>query len=410
MAGAKKRVVITGIGVVSPLGASLEEFWRGLVEGKSAVSAIESFDTASYRAKNGCEVKDFDFARLAGSPVPPNMGRASQMAVGAAGLAVADAALPLSEVDRTRVGVSLGTTCGEIQVLERVADNEVHPQAGCEAAPSWWLSVYPACSIPASVAHWFGLCGPNVMIPNACAAGNYSIAYACDLIKLGRADIMLAGGADPISRVAFTGFARLGSLAPERCQPFDKNRRGIMIGEGAGVLVLEELRHARARGARIYAEIAGCGVTGDGYHMTAPRGDGEGIARAMALALREAGLAPRDVDYINAHGTGTVVNDKVETLAIKKTFGCWAQDLAISSIKSMIGHTLGAASAIEAAACTLAIVNGELPPTINYETPDPSCDLDYVPNVSRRRAIDVALNNAVAFAGANSCLVIERVQ
>ncbi len=406
--GDERKVVVTGIGVVSPLGSSRHGFWQRVIAGQGAVGEVEAFSTKGYRVHRGCEVRSFDFHSLTGVRAPAEMGRASQMAVGAAALAIEDARLDLQLIDPLRIGVSVGTTCGEIQVLEHLVEQEL--QRGSDGLSSGsWLHSYQACSIPSSIAHWFGLAGPNVMIPNACAAGNYAVGYASDLIRLGEADVMLAGGADPFSRVAFTGFARLGSVAPQFCQPFDKNRRGILIGEGAGVIVVEELAHAKARRARIYAEIAGCGMTGDGYHMTAPRADGDGIARAMRLALAEASTTPSEVDYISAHGTGTLVNDRVETAAVKKVFGRHARRLAMSSIKSMIGHTLGAASAIETAVCALAIASQTLPPTINYETPDPNCDLDCVPNVSRPWQVGVVLNNAVAFGGANSSLLLRRV-
>ncbi len=272
------------------------------------------------------------------------------------------------------------------------------------AVDEHWIQHHPAWNIPASVGHWFGLAGPNVIIPNACAAGNFSIGYATDLIRSGRADAMLAGGADPFSRVAFTGFARLGSVAPEQCQPFDRHRRGILVGEGAGILLLERKSFAVARGAVIYAEVLGYGLSSDAHHMTTPDETGAGIARAMREALHDAGLATGDVDYISAHGTGTPINDVVETRAVKQVFGARAEQVPMSSIKSMLGHTMGAASAIEAIACALTVKEGVVPPTMNYQTPDPECDLDYVPNARRDVRPSVALNNALAFGGVNSCV------
>jgi 3-oxoacyl-[acyl-carrier-protein] synthase II len=400
------RVVVSGVGVVTPIGTGREEFWSRLLAGNCAAGDVRAFDTSRYRVHRGCEVHGFDFPRIVGQSTPTGMGRASQFAIAAAALALRDGSLDPSVLDRTRIGVCIGTTCGEIQILE---ERDAALVAGNPVA-SEWISHHPACNIPANVGHWFGLAGPNVIIPTACAAGNFSIGYAMDLIRTRRADVMLAGGTDPFSRVAFTGFARLGSVAPEVCQPFDRGRRGILVGEGAGIVIVEELEHALRRGARPYAELLGYGLASDARHMTSPDTEGEGIARAIELALRAAQLQPDDIDYISAHGTGTPLNDVVETRAVKRIFGRRARDIPISSIKSMLGHTMGAASAIEAVACSLALKEGALPPTIHYETPDPECDLDYVPNRWRRHHMRVALNNALAFGGVNSSLVLARYE
>jgi 3-oxoacyl-[acyl-carrier-protein] synthase II len=402
-------VVVTGVGAVTPIGTGREHFWSAVQAGSSGVTEIGRFDTSSYRTHLGCEVKNFDFQEVVGVPPSTGMGRASQLAVAAAHLALSDAELDIARVSEVgTVGVSIGSTCGEIQILEQA--NQLRLRDGDTAVPWETLRHHPAAMIPAHVGHWFGLSGPNVIVPTACAAGNYSIGWAFDTIRFGRADVMLAGGTDPFSRVAFTGFARLGSLAPQRCQPFDKDRRGILVGEGAGIVVLEPLDRAVARGAPILAEILGYAISSDGHHMTAPDPRGDGISRAIGLAVESAGIAPEEVDYINAHGTGTPVNDKVETLAIKRVFGRHAYELCVSSTKSMIGHTMGAASAIEAIASVLALHDGIVPPTMHYETPDPDCDLDYVPNAARRRPITVALNNAIAFGGNNSCVVLRKFE
>jgi 3-oxoacyl-[acyl-carrier-protein] synthase II len=354
-------------------------------------------------------VQDFDFEEVVGAPAPAGMGRASQLAIAATHLALADAGLDgRGTMEEPTFGVSVGTTCGEIQILEQA--DQARLSDGDDAVPWQALRHHPAAMIPAHVAHWFGFSGPNVIIPTACAAGNYSIGWAFDSIRFGRSDVMVAGGTDPFSRVAFTGFARLGSVAPERCQPFDRGRRGILVGEGAGIVVLEALDGALARGAPILAEVLGYAISSDGHHMTAPDPQGDGISRAIGLAVESAGIAPAEVDYINAHGTGTPVNDKVETLAIKRVFGSHAYELCVSSTKSMIGHTMGAASAIEAITCVLALHDGIVPPTIHYDTPDPDCDLDYVANTARERSIAVALNNAIAFGGNNSCVVLRRFE
>ncbi len=404
-----RRVVVTGVGMVTPIGTGRERFWSAVRAGTSGVTEITRFDTSRYKVHRGCEVQDFDFEEIVGAPSPAGMGRASQLAIAATHLALADAALGACWTrEDTTVGVSVGTTCGEIQILEQA--DQARLSDGEDAVPWQALRHHPAAMIPAHVAHWFGLSGPNVIIPTACAAGNYSIGWAFDAIRFGRADVMVAGGTDPFSRVAFTGFARLGSVAPELCQPFDRGRRGILVGEGSGIVVLEPLDGALARGAPIVAEMLGYAISADGHHMTAPDPQGDGISRAIGLAVESAGIAPSEVDYINAHGTGTPVNDKVETLAIKRVFGPHAYELCVSATKSMIGHTMGAASAIEAITSVLALHDGIVPPTMHYDTPDPDCDLDCVPNAARKRSIGVALNNAIAFGGNNSCVVLRRFE
>jgi len=300
----------------------------------------------------------------------------------------------------------MGTTSGEPREVEAFTDTFL---AGDLAAIGPRLATrYPCGSIPASIAADLGFRGPNTMIPTACAAGNYAAANALECLRAGTADLMLAGGSDSFSRITYTGFARLGAIAPEKVQPFDLNRRGMIPGEGAAVLVLEPADRALARGARVYAELVGYGLSCDAHHMTAAHPEGEGAARAMRTALEGAGLAPEDVDYVSAHGTGTPTNDRCETLAIKQVFGEAAHRVPVSSAKSMLGHTMGAASAIEAAICCLAIERGWIPPTINHEEPDPDCDLDCVPNTAREQRVDVAMNNAYAFGGNNASLLLRR--
>jgi len=271
-----------------------------------------------------------------------------------------------------------------------------------------FIQRYPCHVIAAHVASELQFAGVNTMIPTACAAGNYAIAHALDVMRAGRADLMLAGGSDAFSRITFTGFARLGAVAPEICQPFDRFRKGMIPGEGAGVLVLEPLDRARRRGARIYAEVAGYGLSCDAHHMTAAHPEGAGAERAMRNALADSRTNPQDVDYISAHGTGTPTNDRLETIAVKCLFKDQAYRIPISSIKSMIGHTMGAASAIEAAVCALAVFNERIPPTINLNDPDPECDLDYVPKFARELRINVAMNNAYAFGGNNASLILRK--
>ncbi len=399
---ARPRIVITGIGLVTSIGTGVEPFWRALLAGACGIGPVTSFDSARHAAHIGGEVKDFEpspfFRRLR----PDSMGRASQLAIAAARLALEDAALAPGGADPRAVGVSLGTTSGEPILIERFDDMEI---AGTrEAIGAEFVERYPCHTMAAHVASEFEFGGPNLVIPTACAAGNYALAFAADSLRAGAADVMLAGGSDCFSRITYTGFSRLGAIAPERCQPFDRNRKGMVPGEGAAILVLEREAQAVARGARIYAELAGYGLTCDANHMTAPQGNG--AVRAMQIAMADAGVEPREVSYISAHGTGTAVNDRVETAAVKEAFGDAAPHVPMSSIKSMLGHTMGAASAIEAAACALAVHDGALPPTINYETPDPQCDLDYVPNHTRRQRVEVAMNNAYAFGGNNASVII----
>ena len=401
-----KRIVITGLGVISPIGNQKDNFWEALTSGVSGIAEVKAFDTSAFKVHRGCEVKDFKYEDYISNGSNRKVGKASQFAIAATKLALDDSKIDLNSVDLERVGVSMGTTAGEIQILERV--NNLRYEKGDENVDTNLFLQHPCINIPSNVSIEFGFRGPSTIIPTACAAGNYAIGYACDLIKLGRADMMLVGGTDPFSKVAYVGFGRLNAIAPEICQPFDKNRKGLMVGEGAGMLVLEPLEDALARNANIYAEILGYGLSCDGYHITIPHPEGKGIISAMEKALKDANIKPEDVQHISAHATGTVANDKAETISIKKVFGEHAKKLAISSIKSMLGHTMGAASAIEAIACALAIKNGVVPPTINYETQDPECDLDYVPNVKREMSVDIALNNAYAFGGNNSCLVLKK--
>ena len=400
----RPRVVVTGIGVVTSIGIGAGPFWRALLGGDCGIGPVESFDTSRYAVHIGGEVKQFDPAPFVRRLRLDGMGRASQLAIAAARLGLEDAGLSPESLDPGAVGVSLGTTSGEPTLIERFDDSEV---AGArDAIGREFIEQYPCHVIAAHVASELGFAGSNLVIPTACAAGNYALAHAFDNLRNGRADVMLAGGSDCFSRITYTGFARLGAIAPERCQPFDRNRKGMVPGEGAGVLVLERLDQAVARGARIYAELAGYGLTCDAHHMTAPQGDG--AVRAMQLAMADAGIQPADVNYISAHGTGTAVNDRVETGAVKQAFGAAAPGVPMSSIKSMLGHTMGAASAIEAAACALAVHDDALPPTINYETADPDCDLDYVPNQARFAPVNVAMNNAYAFGGNNASVIFRK--
>ncbi|MGC2695760.1 MAG: beta-ketoacyl-[acyl-carrier-protein] synthase family protein [Candidatus Angelobacter sp.] len=397
------RVVVTGIGMVTSIGTGRQEFWSSLLAGRCGFSPVKSFDTSRYSVHLGAEIQNFEPEDYVHKLDRHSIGRSSQLAIAAARLAITDGALDLTGIDVERAGVCAGTTSGEPHFIERFDDHYV--QGELKKVGREFITRYPCHVVPCHVAMELGFSGETMMIPTACAAGNYAIAHASDLLRAGKASIMLAGGADSFSRITYTGFARLGAIAPEICQPFDRNRKGMVPGEGAAMLLLELKEHAIARGARIYCEVAGYGLSCDAHHMTAAHPQGEGAARAIKMAFEQSGLSPEDVDYISAHGTGTATNDRLETIAVKKTFGKQAYKVPISSIKSMLGHTMGAASAIEATVCALAITEGQIPPTVNWNEQDPECDLDYVPNVARRQQVRIAMNNAYAFGGNNSSLL-----
>lgn len=395
------QVVVTGLGLVTPIGSGRETVWSGLLAGRAGFGPVSSFDTSRYSVHVGAEVRDF-------VAEPGDRGRAAQFAVAAARQALADAGLDRDGPEPARAGAILGTTSGEPLEVERYDDLELGGRL--DDLDEGFLRRYPCHTIAAEVAAACGFAGPTAMIPTACAAGNYALAFGLDLLRADRADVVLAGGADAFSRITFTGFARLGAIAPEVCQPFDRRRQGMIPGEGAGVLVLERRERAEARGATIYAEVAGYGLSCDAHHMTAAHPDGDGAARAMAAALSSCALQPTDVSYISAHGTGTPTNDRLETIAVKRLFGAAARRVPISSIKSMLGHTMGAASAIEGAVCALAVAHDRVPPTANYRDPDPECDLDVVPNEARELEVRVAMNNAYAFGGNNASVIFRKVE
>lgn len=400
----RPRVVITGLGVVSSVGIGWRAFWDALLAGCSGIRPIQYLDTSDYPTHYGGEVTNFDPVQFMPPDTARRVGRGSQFAIAATKMALEDAQFLTRAISGLRIGVCLGTTMADIQTLEEINHTWVSDTE--RNIPGALVARYPSCTISANVAGHFGFVGPNLMIPTACAAGNYAIGYATDLLRTGKADVMIAGGIDPFSRIAFTGFNRIFAVAPERCQPFDKNRQGTLIGEGAGVLFLERCEDAQARGAQIYAEVLGYGLSCDGYHMTIPQQ--EGVERVMRSALRDADIEPHDVDYISAHGTGTPANDRTECAAIRSIFGAHADYLPVSSIKSMLGHTMGAASALEAIACVLALHHQSIPPTINFETPDPACEIDCVPNLSRQQHVRIALNNSFAFGGNNACVAFSK--
>ncbi|MBD3319509.1 MAG: beta-ketoacyl-ACP synthase II [Chitinivibrionales bacterium] len=403
----KKRVVITGLGVVAPIGRDTHAFWDAAVKGTNGIRPVQSFDPADFKTKVGGEVLDFDPGLYLSPGQIHSMDRSSQMAVAAATMAVESSGLDTEKEKPHRFGVAMGTTMGEPQVLEKGIQIQ-YDTGDPSRIPSSLPRQYPCAVIPENLAAQFNAYGPNIIIPTACAAGNYALGYAYDLICLNEADVLLAGGSDPFSKIAFTGFNRLLATAREVCRPFDKNRDGMAVGEGAGVLIVEELEHARARGADIHAELLGYGLGCDAFKMTIPDPTGQGGIIALNKALKNAQVSPEEVDYICAHGTGTGENDKSETIIIKETMGKRAYEIPVSSIKSMCGHTMGAASAIEAAASVLCIRNNIVLPTINYAEPDPDCDLDYVPNTAREMHLNTVVSNAYAFGGNTSSIIFRR--
>ena len=407
-----RRVVVTGMGVVTPLGIGARSLWEGLIAGRSGVERVTRFDPSRHRSQIAAEVRGFDPLAFMEKKEALRTDLFIQYALAAAAEAVADAGLKLPDSIGDRTGVIVGTGMGGLPKLM-----EAHDLLLAKGPERVILPYLLTSLIPNMAAGWismrFGLRGPNSSVSTACAAGSHAIGDAFRLIQRGDADVMLAGGGEALmTPIVFCGFDSLRALsarndAPNRAsRPFDAGRDGFVMGEGAGILVLEERGYALARGARIHAELCGYGMTADAHHPTAPAPEGEGAARAMALALADAGLRPEAVDYICAHGTSTPFNDANETLAIKRVFGARAGRLAVSSIKSMLGHLIGAAGAVAAIATVKALDEGLLPPTINYEVPDPQCDLDYVPNVARRAPVRVALVNAFAFGGTNAVLAL----
>ncbi|HOW36595.1 MAG TPA: beta-ketoacyl-[acyl-carrier-protein] synthase family protein [Candidatus Omnitrophota bacterium] len=398
-----RRVVVTGLGVISSLGIGWELFWKNLMAGKSGISRIEAFDTSAYDRHYGGEIKNFDPTQFMNKRRVARMGRASQMAVAASRLAIKDSKILFETLRDYRVGICMGTTMGESRVIENIIENNTKLER--ISVQGILALAYPANSISTNVSHELNIKGENIIFANACAAGNYAIGRAFDLIRSNKADFMLAGGVDALSRIAFTGFGRLFAMAPEKCQPFDKNRKGMILGEGAGILLLEALESAQKRKAHIYAEVLGYGLSCDAQNMTTP--SIEGVACAIMRSIKNLGADIGAVDYISAHGTGTPENDGVECKAIAKVFGSRAQKIPTSSIKSMLGHTMGAAAALEAIACCLAIQKQEIPPTINLEEQDPECEIDCVANKGRKHKASVVLNNSQAFGGNNACLVLK---
>ena len=400
------RVVITGLGVVAANGTGKDEFWRAITEGVSGVKEVSSFDTSSLQSRMAAEVTDFDPEHYVKRQRAEKMGRASQLAIAASRLALEDGGVELGGIDAERAGIVVGTTQGEGRDFELALDTWF--EDGADKLTAEGIHRANHANIVKNIASEFEMFGPSLIVATACSAGNYAVGYGGDLIRLGRADFVLAGGVEPFSRIPFIGFNRLGAIAPELCQPFDLNRKGAIFGEGAGFLVMESLEHALKRGAQIYAEFRGYALSCDAYHPTAPDPAGRQASRMIRQALRFSGLEPEQVDYISAHGTGTKANDRVESKVITEVFEENARHIPVSSIKSMIGHSMGAAAAIEAVCCVLAIQRGVVPPTINHFEKDPNCNVDLVANVAREKRVDVAINNSFAFGGNNACTVFSQ--
>jgi 3-oxoacyl-[acyl-carrier-protein] synthase II len=409
----QKRVVVTGLGAVTPIGNTPAEFWEGLLSGRNGIGLITLFDASQHKCRIAGEVKGFDPEQYLDSKDVKRMDRFAQFAVSASLQAIADAKFAINELNAEQVGTIIGTGIGGIKVLEE--QQTVYLNRGPDRCSPFMVPMMIANMAAGLTAIHTGAKGPNSCPVTACAAGSNAVGDAFRLIQKGYAQAMLCGGAEAaVTPLSVAGFASARTLSrrndepAKACRPFDRDRDGFVMGEGSGILLLEELGHAKSRGAKIYAEIVGYGATCDAYHMTSPVPGGEGAARAMQLAMKDANLSPAQVSYVNAHGTSTAANDVTETAAIKKALGESAYKVAISSTKSMTGHLLGGSGGIEAVATVLAIANDQIPPTINLDNPDPECDLDYVPHHSRAQKVDIALSNSFGFGGHNVTLAFKK--
>lgn len=411
-----RRAVITGIGVVSPLGCELKTFWDRLNSGYSGIKRIQKFDASRLAAQIAGEVVEFNPDLFVPKKEQRRMDEFSLFAMGAAKMAMADSGIDMKIEDPERVGAIVGSGIGGLQTLE--AQHSVLKEKGPDRCSPFMIPQMIANMAGGLIAIEFNMKGPNYSVVSACASAAHSIGDALRIIQRGDADVILSGGAEAsVCEIGIAGFCALRALStrnddPTRAsRPFDKDRDGFVMGDGSALVVIEELERAKKRGAKIYCELAGFGMSCDAFHMTAPADSGEGAARAMKNAIKDAGMVAEDVDYVNAHGTSTPMNDRIETKAIKAALGeAHARKVMISSTKSMTGHLLGAAGGIETAVCALAIRDQVIPPTINYTTPDPDCDLDYVPNTARKAKVSVCLNNSLGFGGHNSCLLLKKYE
>jgi 3-oxoacyl-[acyl-carrier-protein] synthase II len=411
----ERRVVVTGLGLVTPLGIGTEESWSALKAGQSGIGPITQFDAAAHPTRIAGEIKGFDPEQFIETKEIKKMDRFIHLALAASQMAVEDSGLNIDASNAERVGVIVGAGMGGLPAIERY--KEVCIERGPRRITPFFIPMVIINMASGHISMRFGAKGPNSTAVTACATGSHSIGDSFRHIKLGHADAMIAGGTESvITPLGIGGFNAMKALStrndePERAsRPFDVDRDGFVMGEGSGVVVLETLESAEQRGARIYAEVVGYGMTGDAYHMTSPAPEGEGAARCMKLTLDDAGVSPDVVDYINAHGTATKQGDELETMAIKNVFGDHAYKLTVSSTKSMTGHLLGAAGGVEGIACILAIRDSVVPPTINLENPDPECDLDYAPNVLKKRTVNYAMSNSFGFGGTNACLLFRRIE
>jgi 3-oxoacyl-[acyl-carrier-protein] synthase II len=405
-----RQVVVTGLGAVTPLGKDVSALWEGLLAGRSGIGPITSFDASGLEVRIAAEVKDFDAVALFGRREARRNDLFTLYALSAAREAVADAGLHFDRGNGENVGVLIGTGIGGVHTL--LENYDVLKEQGPHRISPFMTPMMMANAASAGVAIAYGLRGPNLCLVSACATGSHAVGEAGEMIQRGQAEVMICGGSEAaIHPLSLSAFKNMGAVSlrndePERAsRPFDAARDGFVMGEGAAVIILESLEHATARGARVYCELVGYGATADAFHVTAPEESGEGAALAMQQALQRAELAPQEVDYINAHGTSTPLNDRIETMAIRTVFGPHADQLAVSSTKSMLGHLMGAAGAVEAVVCVKSLETGWVHPTVNYENPDPECDLDYIPNEARRLEPRVVLSNSFGFGGHNGCLV-----
>jgi len=411
----RRRVVVTGMGMVSPLGNSVEKSWQALIEGKSGVGRITKFDPTGFDTQIAAEVKGFVPENFIDKKEIKRMDIFIQYAMAGSVMAMEDSQLKITPANAERVGVVVGAGLGGLTTIETY--HKILMERGPGRISPFFIPALIVNEAPGQISMRFGAKGPNTSVVTACATGNHNIGDAWRIIQRGDADAVIAGGVEAtVTPLAVSGFNAMKALStrnqePEKAsRPFDKDRDGFVMGEGAGIIILEELTQALDRGAKIYAEIIGYGLTGDAYHITAPAPDGEGAARCMQMALKDSGISPEEVDYINAHGTSTYYNDIYETMAIKTVFKEHAKKLPVSSTKSMTGHLLGGAGGVESIFTILTICNGIMPPTINYETPDPECDLDYVPNQARKGSVRVALSNSFGFGGTNAVLAFKRFE
>ena len=407
----KNRVVITGLGPLTPVGIGKNIFWQSLIQGKCGIDRISYFDTEKYPAKIAAEVKDFDYINYISIKEANRMDKSTQFSIVAAMLAIEDSKLKIIEKDAYSTGVIIGSGIGGIGTLEK--QHKILLEKGPRRISPFFIPMMISNISAGEIAIKIGAKGPNAVITTACASSTHAIGMAFKLLQLGNAQVIISGGTESaITPMALAGFCKMRALSTQNdhpkkaSKPFDKGRDGFIMAEGAGILVLETLQHAKERNANIYAEILGFGMTADAYHITAPAPEGEAAAKAIEIALRDAKIDPSQIDYINAHGTSTSLNDKLETLAIKKVFGKHAYNLKISSNKSMIGHLLGASGGVEAISTALTIKNNIIPPTINYNSPDPECDLDYVPNKSEKKIVNYAISNSFGFGGHNGVIVL----